>query len=155
MKNWIIVLFLCLGTLVSAQEVISNGKVYEVKGKSIFKDGIDITASLESSEKDAIFKTLKNQQKEASRAEAARKKLEKAAKKSEKAQKRAANELKKKQKAQDKFEKAAKRLEQNQEKYERLKMRGKLSPNDDAKWLKKLERYTKDLDKATKALRRS
>ncbi|WP_299398447.1 hypothetical protein [uncultured Gelidibacter sp.] len=155
MKTWILVLFLCLGTFVNAQEVISKGTAYEVRKKAIFKDGVDITATLEKGEKDAIFKTLKTQQKEAKKAEDARKRLEKNAKNAEKAQKQAAKELKKKQKAQDRFERATKKLNQNQEKYERLKMRGKLSPNDEAKWLKSLERYKKDLDKATKNLRRS
>ncbi|MBJ7880050.1 hypothetical protein [Gelidibacter salicanalis] len=155
MKIWILVLFLSLGTFVNAQEVISNGKAYEVKGKAVFKDGIDITATLAPAEKDAIFKTLRNQAKEIKDAENVRKKLENAAKKSDKAQKKAVKDLKRKQIAQSKFEKAAKRLEQNQEKYEKLKMRGKLSPNDEAKWLRNLERYKKDLDKATKNLRRS
>lgn len=148
MKTWIVVLFLSLVAFVNAQEVISNGKVYEVKGKSIFQDGVEITSSLLKGQKDHIFKTLKAQKKDAKRTENAKEKLEKSHKKAQK-------KLKKKQKAQRKFDKAAKRFEHNQEKYEKLKMRGKLSPNDEAKWLKALERYKKDLDKATKNLRRS
>lgn len=155
MRIWMIIFFLGLGITVNAQEVISNGQVYEVKGKEIFKDGVDITSTLLTDEKDHIFKTLKNQVKESQNAENARKKLEKTAKNSEKAQNKATKALNQKQKAQDKFTKATKTLEQNQEKFEKLKFRGKLSPNDEAKWLKKLEGYKKDLQKATRNLQSS
>ncbi|OBX23626.1 hypothetical protein LX77_03741 [Gelidibacter algens] len=155
MKIWIVLFFLSLGAIVNAQEVISNGKAYEVRNKAIFKDGVDITATLEKEEEAHIFKTLNNQLNKAKDAEDVRKKLEKAARKSDKALKKAAKELKSKQKAQDRFNKATKKLEQNQEKYEKLKKRGKLSPQDEVKWLKMLEDYKDDLEKATQKLQRS
>lgn len=155
MRIWMIILFLSLGVAVNAQEVISKGKVYEVKGKAIFQDGVDITSTLLIVERDPIYKALKSQLKDDKNAEKARKKLEKAAKKAEKAQKKAVKELKNKQKAQDKFNKANKKLEQNQNKFEKLKFKGKLSPNDEAKWLKKLEGYRKDLQKATRKIQSS
>lgn len=147
MKTWIIAFFLSLGFFANAQEVISNGKVYEVKKKAIFQDGVDITSTLEKEEKDDIFKALKFQSKEIKNAEDARKKLEKAAKKATKAQKKATKELKQKQKALDKFNKASKKLKQNQEKFKKLKFRGKLSPNDEAKWIKKLEKIERKVEK--------
>ncbi|TXE08983.1 hypothetical protein ES711_03345 [Gelidibacter salicanalis] len=148
MKIWIIVLFLSLGSFMNAQQVISNGKVYEVKGKAIFMDGEEITTSLLKTEKDQIFKTLKTQTRDAKRAEKAQKRLEKSHKKAQK-------QLKEKQKAQSRFNKAKKRLDQNKAKYEKLKAAGKLSPNADVKWIKKLDGYTKTLEKATRNLKRT
>lgn len=155
MRIWIIILFLSLGTTVSAQEVISKGKVYEVKGKAIFQDDIDITPTLLIEERDHIYKALKNQIKNNKDAEKARKKLVKYTKNAENSQKKSAKALKQKQKAQDEFTKATKKLDQNQAKFEKLKFRGKLSPNDEAKWLKKLEGYKNDLQKATRKLQSS
>ncbi len=152
MRFWIITFFLGLGIIASAQQVIYEGKVHEVKGKTIFQDDVDITSSLLTDEREAIFNKLKDQLKEDKNVEKAKKQRKKALKKAEKAQKKAEKALKRKQKAQDKFNKATKRLEQNQDKYEKLKGRGKLSPNDEAKWLKKINRYKRNLAKATKKL---
>jgi membrane carboxypeptidase/penicillin-binding protein len=155
MKLWILLLFLGFGFAANAQQVISNGVAYEVKGKAIFKDGVDVTETLSVEQQKEIKSTLDKKLKEASKAEKAIKKAEKEAKKAEKAQKRAEKDLKLKQKAQDRFERASKNLSKNQEKYEKLKRKGKLSPNDEIKWLKKLEDYKEDLDKAKKKLERS
>lgn len=152
MRIWMIIFFLGLGITANAQEVIKDGKIYEVKGKTIFQDDVDITSTLLSVEKNDIFKSAKQQLKEAKTAEKAQKKLEKAAKKANKAQKMAEKELDKKGKALGKFNKATQKLEQNQIKYDNLKSRGKLSPNDEAKWLKKLEGYRKELEKARRKI---
>ena len=45
----------------NAQHVISDGKAFEVKGKSIFSGGNDVTQTLDQDKKDYIFKTHKNQ----------------------------------------------------------------------------------------------
>ncbi|WP_152604812.1 hypothetical protein [Psychroserpens jangbogonensis] len=66
------------------------------------------------------------------------KKLEKGKNKAEKAQKR----------DQDRLDSATKRLKSSQKKYDRLKRKGKLSPKQEAKWLKKLEGYQEDLKRA-------
>lgn len=145
MKNWIVILFLSLGIAVNAQHVIHEGTAYEVKGKSIFSNGADITHTLHKDKKDYIFKTHKNHVK-------ANKKEEKAIKKQDKAQKKAEKELKKKGKALSKFNKASQKMEQNQVKYNKLKERGKLSPNDDVKWLKKLDGLKKNVEKSRKSL---
>ena len=155
MRIWIIILFLGLGITASAQQVIHEGKVHDIKGKSIFHNGVDVTSSLEPAEREGIFKKFKNQQKDDKNAEKARKKREKSVKKNEKAQKQAEKSLKQKQKAQDNFNKATKKLNQNQDKYNKLKEKGKLSPNDEAKWMKKLESYKMDVNKATKKLQAS
>ncbi|MEO8774360.1 MAG: hypothetical protein ABI263_10225 [Gelidibacter sp.] len=155
MRIWMIILFLTLGVAVNAQEVISEGKVYEVKGKAIFQDGVDITSSLLIEERDPIYKALKNQINDEKNVEKARKKLEKAAKNAEKAEKKALKDLKKKQKAQDNVNKAVRKFDQQEEKYQKLKNSGKLSPNDESKWLKKLNGYKHDLEKARTKLNRS
>ncbi len=162
MKIWMIIFFLSLGITANAQEVIKDGKVYEVKGKAIFHEGEDITTMLLSGEKADIFKAHKNLIKETKAAEKAQKKLEKgvkdaekAQKKAEKAQKKAEKALKQKQKAQDNVNKATRKFDQQQEKYQKLKNSGKLSPNDDAKWLKKLNGYKNDLEKSRTKLNRA
>ncbi len=145
MRNWMIIFFLGLCVSINAQQVISKGKVYEVNGKAIFHDGVDITSTLLLNEKDHIYKTLKSQKKGLRSAEKTREKLEKSANNSEKA-------LKHKKKALDKFNKATKKLEQNQRKFDRLKFKGKLSPNDEANWLKKLEDYKKDVENSRRKM---
>lgn len=145
MRIWMIIFFLGLGLSLNAQHVINNGKVYQVKGKSIFHEGNDVTSTLNKENKDNIFKSHKNNSK-------ATKNAEKAKKKQDKIHDQTVKDLKNKQKAQDKFNKATKKLDQNQEKYDKLKAKGKLSPNDEAKWQKKLEGYKKDLEKTKKNL---
>lgn len=145
MKNWILIFFLSLGFALNAQHVIHEGTAYEVKGKSIFSNGVDVTQTLHSDKKNTIFKLHKNKVRGDKRAEKARKKQEKA-------QKKAAKNLKKKQKAQDRYLKATKKLEKNEAKYNRLKERGKLSPNAEDQWLKKLDRFKKDVEKKRKNL---
>lgn len=152
MKIWMIIFFLGLGITAHSQEVIKDGKAYEVKGKAIFHDGVDITADLLSDEKSAIFKSHKAFIKETKAAEKAQKKAEKAFKNAEKAQKKAEKELKNKEKALEKFNKATRKLEQNQIKYETQKNKGRLSPNDESKWLKKLDGYKRNVEKARRKI---
>lgn len=152
MKNIFILFFISLGFITNAQEVISNGTLYEVRDKAIFKDGINITDNLLEHERAHIFKAQKNHLEEAKKAEKLRKKLEKSAKKAEKSQKKAEKELKKRKKAQNDFSKASKKLKDQQENYEKLKNKGKLSPNDESKWHKKLEGYKKDVEKSKRKI---
>lgn len=154
MKTWIIIIFLSLGFTLNAQEVISDGKLYMVKGKAIFQNGNDITSTLLNHERDKIYKTLKVQTKKVKDAEKARNYLEKAAKKSEKAKKSAEKALKQRKKAENNFNKASYKLKQQQEKYDKLKNKGKLSPKDEAKWLKKLQGYKKTKEKAKHKLQK-
>ena len=80
-------------------------------------------------------------QKDAKKLEKETKKAEKLQKEAEKKQKKAEKTLKKQQKSQDRLNKATKKLESSQKKYEKLKRKGKLSPQDETKWAKKLEGY--------------
>lgn len=145
MRNWIFIFFLSLGFALNAQHVIHDGTAYEVKGRSIFSNGENVTDALHVDEKNTIFRTHKSQVR-------ADKRAEKAKKKQEKAHKKAAKDLKRKQKAQDRYLKATKKLQRNQAQYDRLKERGKLSPNAEDKWLKKLDRYKKNVEKRRKSL---
>lgn len=148
MRIWMILFFLALGITANAQTVVKDGKAYEVKGKAIFHEGVDVTADLLSDEKNYIFKTHKDFVKEAKKVEKEKKNLEKDAKKAEKEKKKAEKELKRKKKAVDNLNKKTRKLDQNQDKYNKLKARGDLSPNDDAKWIKKLNGLKNDVEKA-------
>ena len=46
-------------------------------------------------------------------------------------------------------------MEQAQSKFERLKNKGKLSPNDETKWLEKIKKLNEKIEKAEKKLKRS
>lgn len=154
---------------INAQEIEKNGKLYKVKNERIFLDGKDVTETLKLEEKSAILKqansvseknrlkeiALKNEadtKKQAEKLEKEKKKAEKAQKKAEKKQKKAEKALKKKLKAQKKLDKATKKLESSQKKYNKLKGKGKLSPEDEAKWLDKLEGYREAIEKAKKKI---
>ncbi len=158
MKFYITLLFVCMTVVVNAQEVVSNGETYEVKGKSILKDGVDVTTSLNIEEQAQImaaFKEKKIQIKEAKEREKQIKLAEKRQKVAEKKQRRAEKALKKKERAQSDYDKAIKRHEQAISKYERLKRRGKLSPNDEERTLKRIEDLKSDIDKAQNKLKRA
>lgn len=162
MKFFITLLCLVFGFFVQAQEVEVNGTVYKVKGDAIFKDNVDVSETLTIEEKNNIRTNLDEKirlEKEAEEAESKIKKAEKEHKKAEKEQKRAESKqkaaekaLKKKEKAQANFEKAGDKYEDAIKKYEKLKERGKLSPNDEAKWLKKIDNYKDDINKAKRKL---
>ncbi len=162
MKIILTLVFLALSFAVNAQEVISNGTAYEVKGKAIYKNGVDITETLTAEEQkeiktalEAKLKAAKEAEKAQKQAEKELKKAEKARKEAEKAQKKAEKELKQKQKAQASYDKAAKNHEKAVDTYEKRKNRGDLSPNDEAKWLKKIQKLSESREKASKKLRRS
>ncbi|ALJ05859.1 hypothetical protein APS56_12285 [Pseudalgibacter alginicilyticus] len=139
----------------NAQEVNVNGKVYTVKKEAIFKDGADITETLTIEEKDNIKDKLENKirlEKEEKERAAQNKKAEKEQKKAESKQKATEKALNKKVKAQANFEKADKKYDDAVKKYEKLKGKGKLSPNDESKWLNKIEKLKKSSDKAKSKL---
>ncbi|WP_296384540.1 hypothetical protein [Winogradskyella sp.] len=127
MKYYIILLFLTVSLTSFAQKVEKDGKTYEVKKEKVFLDGKDVTETLNLEEKDAILKqvaTILGKIKMQEKVQKASEKLEKDKKKAEKARK----------------------------KYEKLKKKGKLSPEDESKWLEKLEKFTKRLEKAKRKL---
>ena len=165
MKYILVVLFLGIGFFSNAQEVERNGKKYIVKKDRILQDGNDVTSTFSLEEQSKIkdefsrlveeIKLKEKEEKRFKKAEKDQKNAEKDRKRAESKQKKAEKELKQAQRINSNYEKAKKNYTQAQSKYERLKERGKLSPNDEAKWLKKLESLTEKLKKAEKRLNRS
>ena len=145
---------------VTAQKVEYQGKEYKIKKDLIFLDGVDVTPNLTVSEQTAIKDSLKRQialekaEAEQKKAEKERKKAEKKQKQAEKAQKKAENEVKKREKAQSNLAKSQKKYKRDTEKYENLKTKGKLSPEDEGKWLKKLNKQKENIEKAEKKVRK-
>jgi len=173
----VLVLFFGITLSTQAQEVNFNEKIYKVKGKAISQNGADVTASLSVNEQIGIREALRQQKaiddqqqkaekalmadrkradkaldEERKRAEKVVKKAESDLKNAEKKQKKAEKELKARDKAQSNYEKAGNKYNDAIEKYEKLKRKGKLSPNDEAKWLEKIDNLNKDIDKARRKL---
>ncbi|MFD2726165.1 hypothetical protein [Hyunsoonleella rubra] len=151
----LLVIFLMIGVSIKAQEITVNEVVYEVKKDLIFKDGADVTNTLTPEEKTKIRSAFEKQQLQIEEADRAEKKLEKAEKeqkRAEKKQKQAEKALKKKQKAQSNFEKATKKHQNATKKYEKLKKKGKLSPQDEQKWLEKIEKLNTNVAKTKRRL---
>lgn len=155
MKLLAVLLFLTLTFNAQAQDINFNGTTYKIKGKTILKEGVDITNTLTAEEQTGIWEAFKQQEaleKERKAAEKAIKKAEKEQKQAEKRQKKAEKALKAKEKAQDRFEDANDDYNKAVKKYEKLKKKGKLSPNDEAKWLEKIEKYKETIEKTKKKL---
>lgn len=153
MKNLKVVLtaiLLCAFAIVQAQKVEYNGKEYVVKRNAIFVDRVDVTNTL-SAEVQANIKNRLSEQILAERnlknAEKAQKKAEKAQKKAEKAQKKAEKEIKRAENAKKKYENALNKYENAQKKHTKLSSKGKLSPEDEIKWQKKLEGLKSNIEK--------
>lgn len=155
MKLVAVLLFLGFAFSTHAQEVNYNGTTYKIKGKTILQEKADITATLSAEDQSGIWDAFNKQKaldKERLEAEKTLKKAEKEKQKAEKKQKQAEKELKAKQKAQSKFNKANDDYNKASKKFEKLKERGKLSPNDEEKWLKKIDNLNKDIEKTRKKL---
>ena len=158
----VVVVFLGFALGAQAQEVTYGGVTYKVKGKTILRDKENVTNSLSIEDQTEIRAALERQkamQKERELAEKQIKKIEKdqkeaekRIKQAEKRQKAAEKELKEKEKAQSKFENATKDYNKAIDKYERLRDKGKLSPNDEEKWLKKIDDLKEDIEKARRKL---
>jgi hypothetical protein len=158
MKFFITLLCLVFGFFVQAQEVEVNGTVYKVKGESIFKDKVNVSETLTMEEKNNIRTNLDEKirlEKETKLKDSAIKKAEKEQKKAENKHKSAEKALKKKEKAHADFEKTGKKYEDAIKKYEKLKDKGKLSPEDEGKWLKKIDNYKEAIEKAKKKLKKA
>ena len=158
MKFLITLLFICFGLLLSAQEVNVTGTTYSVKKEKIFKGDVDVTETLSVEERKQIRAAFNNKMSRIKETEDTQKQLEKAEKdqkKAEKRQKKAEKALKKRKRAQSNFDKSAKKHQGAIKKYEKLKKRGKLSPEDEAKWLEKIEKFEKFHNKAKKKLKKA
>lgn len=163
MRILLVVLFICLGFVVNAQDVSFNGVKYEIKEDRIFKDSVDVTDTLsveKQSEIRAAFdkkmaqiKATEETKKRLEKAEKEQEKAEKEQKRAEKKQKKAEKELKKRKKAQSNFDKSVKKHKDATKKYEKLKKKGKLSPQDEEKWLERINKYKEASAKAKKKLK--
>jgi len=157
-KLFIAIVCLFMVTILNAQQIEHEGKEYRVKGEKIFLNGVEVTADLSADEQLVIKNKLKKKialDKKIKSAEKAQKQAENKQKKAEKKQKQAEKELKKREKIQKNYKNAQQKYSAAQNKYEKLKNRGKLSPVDETKWLKKLESLKESLDKNEKRLRRN
>lgn len=169
MRLLAVLLFLGFAFCAQAQEVSYNGNVYKVKGKKILLEGADVTTVLSQenqtgiwnafNEQEALIKATQEAEKVKKAAEKEKKKIEKAEKKAEKEKKELAKEKKElakkeknAQKAKDKFNNANDNYEDNLAKYEKLKSKGKLSPNAEDKWLKKIDGLKQNIEKARRRL---
>ena len=162
LKGLVTTIFLFAVVLVQAQKVELNGVDYVVKKNAILVDKVDVTSTL-SPEMQASIKNRLNAQilaeKRLAEAKKAQKAAEKAQKKAKKKQKAADKELKKaekklknKEKAKARYEVAKKDLEKNIEKHQKLQEKGKLSPQDEIKWQKKLEKSRNKIEKPIKKI---
>lgn len=160
MKFYITLLILSLSLTSFAQKIEKDGKTYEVKEERIFLNNEDVTDTITNEQKLLLFKeaemlvlkqsTEKEKQereKAEKKKEKAAKKLEKEKKKAEKAAKKAEKELKRAKKLKANYKKSQDKLAQTQKKYKKLKRKGKLSPIDETKWLDKIEKLTKKVEK--------
>ena len=157
-KLFIAIICLFMVTILNAQQIEHEGKEYRVKGEKIFLNGVEVTADLSVDEQLVIKNKLKKKialDKKIKSAEKAQKQAENKQKKAEKKLKQAEKELKKREKIQKNYKNAQQKYSDAQNKYEKLKNRGKLSPVDETKWLKKLENLKENLDKNEKKLRRN
>lgn len=154
-KLFITIIFLFGVTISQAQKIEYNGVNYVVKKNAIFMDGNDITNTLSLEEQVNIKNALSQKiltDKKLKEAEKAQKKAEKAQKKAEKAQKKAENEIKKKEKAKKKYSDAQKRYEKELKRHEKLRNKGKLSPEEEIKWQKKLDGLQNKIEKAKRKM---
>ncbi|WP_308991442.1 hypothetical protein QLS71_005345 [Mariniflexile litorale] len=155
MKLLTVLLYLGLVVSAQAQEVSFNGITYKIKGKTILLDKADVTTTLSVKDQKGVWEAFNKQKaldEERMEASKALKKAEKEQKKAEKKQKKAEKELKAKEKVRSKFEDVSEDYEDAVAKFEKLKKKGKLSPNDETKWLKKIQNLKDDVDKTKRKL---
>lgn len=144
-------------SLLSAQQIEFKGKKYQVKGDIILLDGVDVTNSFTTAQQITLQNKLKNKiilEKKIKKAEKAEKKAVSKQKKAEKKQKHAEKDLNKRVKIQKNYEISKKKYKQSQKKYKKLKNRGKLSLEDESKWLNKIEKSKERMNKNEKRLKR-
>ena len=150
----------------SSEQVIYDGTVYEIKGNHVYNRGEKVTESLSDELKANIRQTLDARLAMEKEIKAQKDALEAEQKAQEKALKAAEEALKKAEQEQKALEKAAEKKEQlredfidanskykdQKEKYQKLHDAGKLSPNDEEKWAKRLEKLKSKMEEAERKL---
>lgn len=157
---FIIIFVLIAGSCGTTEKVITDaGAVYEVKGNHFYTNGEEVTETLTDDEKDAIRSQLEDRLDAEKEALKQKKALEEVVKEAEKAKEEAIEEqeaiesaLERKEKARQAFFKAKDKLQNAKEEYERAYKKGKLSPNDEEEWAKKIEGLEEDVQSAQKEL---
>lgn len=155
LKLVITVFLLFAFALVQAQKVEYNGKNYVVKGNAIFEAKVNVTNTLSQAQQANIKNRLSEQilaEKKLKELEKAQKKAKKKQKAAEKKQRKAEKEIKAKEKAQKNYADAQDKYQKELKRHERLSDKGKLSPEDEIKWQKKLEGLQKKIDKSKRKL---
>ena len=153
----------------SSEQVIYDGSVYGIKGDKIYKRGEKVNESLSDELKTNIRQTLDARLALEKEIEAKKEALEAEQKAQEKALKDAENALKKAEQEQKALEKAAEKKEKLREafidanskykdqkdKYQKLHDAGKLSPNDEEKWAKRLDKLKSKMEEAERELNKN
>jgi len=132
-----------------SQKVMFAEKEYKIKGDKIYFEGKDVSHLFSEEDRVAIFQkleTLKEKRKEDKKEAKELKKEEKKIQKEEKEQKKKENDL-------DNYDDSVDKLEKAQAKFERLKRKGKLSPNDEVKWLDKIAKLKEKMNSKKKKLK--
>lgn len=127
---------------------VNNAELMKVKAAEVKAQQ---AAKAEQKARKQADKVNKAEEKAAKAEKKAIKEEEKAKKEMEKAQKeakKAEKALKKKEKLQSNFVKVGEKHTNANLKYEKLKNKGKLSPVDEQKWIKKIDKLKSKLDKA-------
>lgn len=151
-----IVALTALISCISSERVIANdGTVYQVKNDNFFNKGEDVTDKLTDIEKKSIKSILekrleaeelaKQKQDEIAKSLDALKKKEKELKDK---QREIEEKIENRQDARDNFFDIREQLNDVKDKYKKLKDDGKLSPEDEAKWNKRLKKLETDLNEA-------
>lgn len=166
----ILLTLLILGSCGSGERVITDdGKVYEVNGNTIEKNGVEVTENLSSSEKTSIDAFIDKKEKIRQAFEDQQKALESAIEKQEAIQDKAEakqNDLENqletleenfeaKQDAKDNYASVKKRYDDKKLKFKKLKKEGELSPNDIKDWKEKLSKLSEKVKAAKKELDKS
>lgn len=157
MKFFFTGLLLFISTLFYAQEITYNGAKYAVKGKEIFQNKDNVTATLSEAEKAYIFAAFKIEEtaiKEQLEQEKKLKELEKKQKKAAKKLKKAEKLLKKRTLAEKNLKKTQKRLDKETKRHQRLLKKGKLSSESNLKHQNKLKSLKNKVTKAAKKLQK-
>ena len=163
---YILALTLLITACGSSEQVIYDGKVYDVKGDKIYNRGDKVTESLSEEQKTNIRQTSEARLTAKKEAEAKKEALEDKQKAQEKAIKDAEKALKEVEKKQKAIEKAMEKKEtlredfidanskykDQKDKYQKLHDAGKLSPNDEEKWAKRLDKLKSKMEEAEREL---
>ncbi|MDO7170944.1 hypothetical protein [Mariniflexile sp. AS56] len=160
-KALILVLLVSVSGCSSSETVIKDGKVYTIKGDKILNNGVDISKTITSEEKNAIESVLKQRQaakkaadEKAEALEAKQEELERVQEKAEaeqkvleKQQEALQDKLEAKENARADFLKANEKLKKAKDEYKELHEKGELSPRDEEKWAEKLKELQTEKDK--------